>query len=132
MMALMPLTPRTAEVETFRAEIDQVYPRLTKLAPGKPIIVAEFGCDFASQGGGSGSAPDALHDLFDRRWPAIIGFCWWNESWENDDVVAHNSDMIILHDPALTSVFRTELEKEGDRIRRRRSFSANVRRMRFC
>ncbi len=40
-----PLTPRTAEVESFREEIDRVYPRLTKLAPDKPIIVAEFGCD---------------------------------------------------------------------------------------
>jgi hypothetical protein len=40
-----PLTPRTVEVESFREQIDHVYPRLTKIAPGKPIIIAEFGCD---------------------------------------------------------------------------------------
>jgi hypothetical protein len=112
-----PLTPRTAEVGTFRAEIDQVYPRLTKLAPGKPIIVAEFGCDLHHRKIAAAVwARDALHDLLGGRWPAIIGFCWWNESWENDDVAAHNTDMIILHDPALMAVFRTELEKQGDRI----------------
>src|ERR1041384_597814 len=44
-----PLTPHTAEVETFREEMDHVYPRLTKLAPNKPIVVAEFGCDIPSQ-----------------------------------------------------------------------------------
>jgi hypothetical protein len=29
-----------------------------------------------------------------------MGFCWWNESWENDDVPANNSDLFILHDRA--------------------------------
>lgn len=115
-----PLTPRTREVESFREEIDHVYPRLTKLAPDKPIIVAEFGCDIHHRGV---TAPHwahaALQDLFSRRWPAIIGFCWWNESWENDDVVAHNSDLNILHDPALTAVFRDELQKDGARLQER-------------
>jgi hypothetical protein len=112
-----PLTPRTSELESFREEIDQVYPRLTKLSPGKPIIVAEFGCDIHHRKvAASDWARDALQDLFGGRWPAIIGFCWWNESWENDDLTAHNSDMIILHDPALTGVFRTELEKHRAQI----------------
>jgi hypothetical protein len=112
-----PLTPRTAEVESFREEIDHVYPRLTKLAPGKPVIVAEFGCDIHHHKVKAAEwARAALQDLFSKRWPAIIGFAWWNEGWENDDDVAHNSDLNILHDPALTAVFREELEKHRDQI----------------
>ena len=113
-----PLTPRTVEgLEDFRYEIDQVYPRLTKLAPNKPIIVAEFGCDIHHpKVAASAWAHAALRDLFSGRWPAIMGFCWWNESWENDDVAANNSDLFILHDRALSAVFRNDLQKHRDRI----------------
>jgi len=113
-----PLTPRTVEgTEDFRYEVDQVYPRLTKLAPNKPIIIAEFGCDIHHpKVAASAWAHTALRDLFSSRWPAIIGFCWWNESWENDDVAANNSDLFILHDRALTAVFRDALQKHRDRI----------------
>ena len=102
---------------TFREELDEVYPRLTKLAPGKPIIVAEFGNDIHCQKSpAAGWAHAALEDLFAGRWPAVIGFCWWNEIWENDDVAAHNSDLNILHDPALTAVFRETLAKHAARL----------------
>ena len=113
-----PLTPRVVEGrESLREEIDNVYPRLTKLAPNKPIIIAEFGCDIHHRTvSASAWARRALRDLFSGRWPAIIGFCWWNERWENDDVVAHDSDLNILHDPALTAVFRSELARHGARI----------------
>jgi hypothetical protein len=113
-----PLTPRTVEgSEAFRHEIDHVYPRLTKLAPSKPIIVAEFGCDIHHpKVAASVWAHAALRDLFSGRWPAIIGFCWWNESWENDDVAANNSDLMILHDRALSATFRDDLRKQGNWI----------------
>jgi beta-mannanase len=113
-----PLTPRTVEgLEDFRYEIDHVYPRLTKLAPKKPIIVAEFGCDIHHpKVTASAWAHAALCELFSRRWPAIIGFCWWNESWENDDVVENNSDLFILHDSTLKTVFRDDLQSHRDRI----------------
>lgn len=112
------LTPRTREKpESFRAEIDQACARLTKIAPGKPIIVAEFGSDIhARKTPAAEWAAAALDDLFARRWPAIIGFCWWNETWENDDIAAHNSDLNILHDPALTEVFRAALQKHQAQI----------------
>ena len=58
----------------------------------------------------------ALEDLFSGRWPAVIGFCWWNESWENDDHKKHNTDMIILHDAGLTKVFREQLAKHADKV----------------
>ena len=112
-----PLTPQTLESESFREEIDQIYPRLTKLAPNKPIIIAEFGCDIHHRKVTAAAwARAALLDLFSGRWPAIIGFCWWNQSWQNDDLPAHNSDLIILHDPALRAAFRDNLQKYGDQI----------------
>lgn len=113
-----PLRPRTRErPESFRHELDQVYPRLTKLAPGKRIIVAEFGCDIHQRKAAAATwAREALQDLFSGRWPGVIGFSWWNEVWENDDVAAHNSDLNILHDAALTAVFREELQKHSARL----------------
>lgn len=113
-----PITPRTDEgLEGFREEIDQAYPRLTSIAPDKPVIVAEFGCDLHNRHVNAVEwARAALDDLFSNRWPAIIGFCWWNEGWQNDDHKKHDTDMIILHDAGLTSVFREEFAKHADKI----------------
>jgi hypothetical protein len=113
-----PLTPRAVDgTESFRFKMRTAYPRLTKIAPGKPIVIAEFGCDIHHRKvDASEWAKDALEDLFSGRWPAVIGFCWWNESWENDDVRKHNTDMNILHDPALTRVFHDELARHADEI----------------
>jgi beta-mannanase len=113
-----PLTPRAVDgTESLRFKLQSAYPRLTKLAPGKPIVIAEFGCALHHREvEASEWARDALEDLFSNRWPAVIGFCWWNESWENDDVRKHNTDMNILHDAGLTRVFREELGKHGDKL----------------
>jgi Glycosyl hydrolase family 26 len=113
-----PLTPRTVDgTESFRFKMREAYPRLTKIAPGKPVVIAEFGCDIHHRKVNAGEwANGALEDLFSGRWPAVIGFCWWNESWENDDVRKHNTDMNILHDTGLTKVFREELAKHGEKL----------------
>jgi len=112
-----PLTPRAVDgTESFRFKMQGAYPRLTKLAPGKPVVIAEFGCALHHRDvEASAWARDALEDLFSNRWPAVIGFCWWNESWENDDVRKHDTDMNILHDARLTRVFREELAKHADK-----------------
>ena len=97
--------------------MEEAYPRLIKLAPGKPIIIAEFGCDLHHRKVNAGQwAEAALDDLLSGRWPAVTGFCWWNESWENDDTAAHNSDMNILHDAALTKVFRAEFARHSEQV----------------
>jgi hypothetical protein len=113
-----PLTPQAVDgTESFRFKMEAAYPRLIKVAPGKPVVIAEFGCALHHRKvDASGWAKNALEDLFSGRWPAVIGFCWWNESWENDDVRKHNTDMNILHDAALTKVFREELAKHGDKL----------------
>lgn len=110
-----PLTPRAVDgTEGFRFKMRTAYPRLTRLAPKKPIMIAEFGCDIHHRKvDASEWAKSALEDLFSGRWPAVIGFCWWNESWENDDTRKHNTDMNILHDAGLTKVFREQLAKHA-------------------
>jgi len=113
-----PLTPRAVDgTESFRFKMATAYPRLTKIAPGKPIVIAEFGCTLHHRTvDASEWARSALEDLFSSRWPAVIGFCWWNESWENDDVRKHNTDMNILHDAGLTKTFRETLARHADKI----------------
>jgi hypothetical protein len=113
-----PLTPRDVDgTESFGFKMSAAYPRLTNIAPGKPVVIAEFGCALHHRKADASEwARNALEDLFSGRWPAVIGFCWWNESWENDDVRNHNTDMNIFHDAGLTKVFRDELGKYANKL----------------
>lgn len=113
-----PLMPMTRDgTESLRFKMHGVYLRLTKLAPGKPIVLAEFGCDLHNHHASADAwAKSAFDDLFSGRWPAVIGFCWWNEAWENDDNKHHDTDMNILHDAGLTNVFRIEFSVHADKI----------------
>ena len=113
-----PLTPRAVDgTESFRFKMAAAYPRLVKIAPGKPIVIAEFGCALRHRKVDAREwARSALEDLFSGRWPAVVGFCWWNESWQNDNVRSHDTDMNILHDTGLAKVFRDELAKHVDKL----------------
>ena len=113
-----PTTPTTRDgTESFRFKLRNAYPRLTSLAPRKPIIIAEFGCDLHNPRVNVVAwSRSTLDDLFSGRWPAIIGFCWWNEGWQNDDHKKHDTDMIVLHDRALKGVFRDEFARHADKI----------------
>jgi beta-mannanase len=113
-----PTTPMMTDgTESLAFKVREAYPRLVKIAPGKPIIIAEFGCDLHNRHVNAASwAKGALDDLFSNRWPSVIGFCWWNEGWQNDDRKKHDTDMIILHDAELTRVFRDEFTKHAGKI----------------
>jgi hypothetical protein len=113
-----PTTPLTRDgTESFAFKMREAYPRLTKLAPGKPVVIAEFGCDLHNRRVDVVRwTRTALEDLFSNRWPAIVGFCWWNEGWQNDDHKKHDTDMIILHDVDLTRAFRDEFAQHADKI----------------
>jgi Glycosyl hydrolase family 26 len=113
-----PTTPRMDEgTESFRFKIDEAYQRLTSLAPNRPIIVAEFGSDLHNRHVDVVRwAKAALENLFSNRWPAIVGFCWWNEGWQNDDHQKHDTDMIILHDVDLMRAVRDEFAAHADKI----------------
>jgi hypothetical protein len=113
-----PTTPRMEDgTENFAFKMREAYPRLLKIAPGKPIIIAEFGCDLHNKHCDAAEwARDALADIFSGKWPAIMGFCWWNEGWQNDDHKKNDTDMIIWHDDKLTRVFREALARSSDKI----------------
>jgi hypothetical protein len=113
-----PLTPQTREgAESFRSKLAEAYPRLTRIAPGKPIIIAEFGCDLHNKRCDAVEwARVAFEEIFSGRWPALIGFCWWNEGWQNDDNKKHDTDMIIWHSTALSDVFKSALGTHAAKI----------------
>ena len=120
-----PTTPTMHDgTESFAFKIREAYARLTRIAPGKPMIIAEFGCDLHNRHVNAAHwAKTALEDLFSNHWPAVMGFCWWNEGWQNDDIKKHDTDMIILHDPDVTGVFRDELANHSDKIQETPIFS---------
>ena len=100
-------TPLDEEWPAFREMMDQAYPRLAALSERNPIAVLEFA---ATSGNALGKQEDwaknALSDLLAARWPRVIGFSWWNEAWQNDDDPAHNTNMRVQDNPALTAVFQ--------------------------
>ncbi len=112
-----PQEPTEDEFETFREQMDPCYQRVRRLAPDKPIIIAEFGCT----AGSPAVEPElwagaALDDILGGRWPRVIGFCWWNERWQNDDDPAHDSDMKVENAPALAAVFRAKLAAAASKL----------------
>jgi hypothetical protein len=94
----------------FREQMDSVYPRLTALAPTKPVMLCEFG---SAAGHPAIRAEEwtqaAFTDLFAARWPRVAGFSWWNSHWPNDEDPAHDSIMRLQELPALAAVFRSQL-----------------------
>lgn len=100
-------TPAEKWCGSFRSSLDAAYPRLTAMAPSKPLIVAELGVTSRNPLCDQGAwARAALTDLTGLRWPRVAGFSWWNEQWQNDDNPAHDTDMRIQDNPALAQAFR--------------------------
>ena len=111
-----PQKPTDDEEENirFRDKFDPVYPRIVKLAPDKPIMIAEFGCTSGYRYVKAEDwAKDALTDILSKRWPNVRGLSWWNERWENDKIAAHNTTMRVQDNPALGNVFSTIFKKHA-------------------
>jgi hypothetical protein len=124
-----PKRPDDKESKSFREQMDACYPRLTAMAPDKPIIVAEMGCAAGHKKASADQwAGAALDDLLTRapansenkkpgeaRWPKVIGFAWWNERWENGRRKA-DTTMRLQDTPALAKAVKDRLEKSKDEI----------------
>jgi hypothetical protein len=116
-------TPLDSEVTAFRLALDRAYPRLVRMAPAKPLIVAEFGCTAGNPlVRPEAWAQDALLDLLGGRWPKIVGFAWWNEAWQNDNHPAHDTTMRVQDIPALADVMRTLFSNNVTRLQTRPLF----------
>jgi beta-mannanase len=87
--------------------LDETIERLVTLDPTKPIVLSEFGAPASNRHGDAGQwADEALGGIVSGRWPALRGFSWWNESWENDDLAAHNTVMKVERLPGVAAAFR--------------------------
>lgn len=87
------------------ATLDDACARLAALDPGAPIVVAEFGATAGAETDQAEWARSALEAMLSGRWPDLLGFSWWNETWQNDDDPAHNTDMRVQANAALAAVF---------------------------
>jgi len=100
-------TPTDIYYKIFRINLEKVQPRIIKLAPDKPIIIAEFGSaknnPFIDQ---VKWTSDALTTITSLRYKNLIGFAWWNEAWQNDGDPAHNTTMRVQDNPDLEAVFK--------------------------
>ena len=88
---------------SFRYQMDWVYKRMQHLA-AKPFIVCEFGTIEDEHQVGWTKA--ALADLVGGRWPNVMGFSWWNSTFQNDSVTHKLSDMRVQESPELETIFR--------------------------
>ena len=105
------------EKASFREKFDPVYPRIVKLAPDKPIMIAEFGCTSGyPHVRAEAWAGAALKDILSGRWPNVRGFSWWNERWENDGIPAHNTTMRVQDNPALGRAFRDIIKERASQF----------------
>jgi hypothetical protein len=107
---------------SLRTELDSAYPRLAAVAPGKPIMLLEFG----TTAGTKLMAPQiwaqaALNDLFSNRWPLLRGFSWWNERFQNDNGAW--TDMRVQDLPPLAQVFRSALAAHSAQLQTRPVYS---------
>lgn len=109
-------TPMSDEWPSFQEAMDAIYPRLVDLDPDKPIVVTEFGMTSGHPYGNQAQwAKESLKNLCQNRWPAVIGFSWWNEAWENDDDLTHNTNMRVQENAELTQIFQKYIG-ENDQV----------------
>ncbi|MBI3829418.1 MAG: beta-mannanase [Planctomycetes bacterium] len=111
-----PKTPEDNEAEDFAPQMDKAYKRLHKMAPDKPVIVAEFGCAAGHRKVSADKwAAEALDGVLAHKWPNVAGFSWWNERWENGRRAA-DTTMRLQDSKALAKVFREKLAEAKDKL----------------
>lgn len=104
------LTPMEHWNQSFAAGMNHVYPRLRALAPSKPIMVGELGVTAGNpRVKPTVWAKRAVEGLLSGEWPKVRGFSWWNETWENDNVDAHDSELRIQHIKDMPELFQNLL-----------------------
>ncbi|WP_424950251.1 glycoside hydrolase family 26 protein [Deinococcus sp.] len=102
-------SPKEGGVQSLRAQLDGVLPRLAALAPGKPVLLLEFGSAARASVSPETWTAAALADLIGGRWPQIRGFSWWDSAWRNDADPSHDTELRVERQPALAAVFRKYL-----------------------
>jgi endo-1,4-beta-xylanase len=100
---------------SFESLMDPAYSRLIQMAPKKPVFVFEFAATAGNPLGNSVTwADEALAGILSGRWPAVRGFAWWNDHWENDSNPSHNTEMRVEAVPGLARVFKSRLSRTNN------------------
>ncbi len=103
-------TPYETYTMAFTKSLPEVMARFAKMAPAKPVIIAEFGTDIRNPHENAARWADAaLAMILSGKWPKLIGFSWWNETWPNDDDPTRASDFRVQSDAALAKVMGKHL-----------------------
>ncbi len=103
-------SPNAEWTVDFTRSLPEVMRRFSRLAPEKPVIVAEFSTDVHNlQEPAAAWADAALTLMRSGRYPNLIGFNWWNETWPNGDDPADATDFRVASSPALIEVMRKHL-----------------------
>jgi beta-mannanase len=106
--------PQDVDIDMFADRMSKVYDRLEKLAPTKPVFVAEFGCiEKNPHVDPLKWTDDALGAMLRKdadKWKNLIGFSWWNSYWDNPPPQGP-SNMIVQDIAGLSAVFQTNLKE---------------------
>jgi hypothetical protein len=106
-------SPLDEEGGDFAARMDAVVARLVRMAPSRPIVVAELGTAGGHPRTDAAAWADAgLRSLLSGRWPAVRGFSWWNERFANDEDPRHDSEMRVQAVAGLGRIFRERLSDQ--------------------
>ncbi len=106
-------SPFDDEWPDFEMAYNAAYDRLVEMAPGKPVIVAEFGMNGyhpkADPADWTARALAALKRSALQPNSRLAGFSWWNEGWPNNDDPMMDTNMRIQDNPILADVFQREV-----------------------
>jgi len=95
--------PAENNTQTFADGMNSVMPRLARLAPDKPVVVAEFAVTAGNPRVNAVQwAEVALSGILSNQWPQLRGFAWWNEAFDT-------TEMRVQVIPGLKEVFRQKL-----------------------
>ncbi|WP_245597534.1 glycoside hydrolase family 26 protein [Meiothermus cerbereus] len=95
--------PAENNTQTFADGMNSVMPRLARLAPDKPVVVAEFAVTAGNPRVNAVQwAEAALSGILSNQWPQLRGFAWWNEAFDT-------TEMRVQVIPGLKEVFRQKL-----------------------
>jgi beta-mannanase len=95
--------PAENNTQTFADGMNSVMPRLARLAPDKPVVVAEFAVTAGNPRVNAVQwAEAALSGILSNQWPQLRGFAWWNEAFDT-------TEMRVQAIPGLKEVFRQKL-----------------------
>lgn len=74
----------------FTPLLKQPYAEVCRLAPDKPIMIADWRCGEFPKSGSKAAFITEAFDTMKKDYPRLKAAIYWNESWQNEDDSASN------------------------------------------